>query len=75
MLAGGLGIAALLRRRRQTALPAAEPDTSLAEELRAKIADSKAAEAAAEPVPSDSDLEARRREVRERARGSIDELS
>lgn len=76
VFAGGLGIGALLRRRRR-AQPSVEPESSLAEELRSKLAESRAAEAeaaAAEPVAVESDLEARRREVHERARGSIDEL-
>ena len=76
VFAGGLGIGALLRRRRR-AHPPVEPESSLAEELRSKLAESRAAEAevaAAEPVSVETDLEARRREVHERARGSIDEL-
>ena len=78
VFAGGLGLGALLRRRRRRrSLPPVEPESSLAEELRSKLAESRAAEAeaAAEPVPDETDLEARRREVHERARGSIDELS
>jgi hypothetical protein len=84
-----LGIGALFawrRRRRQRVDALAE--SSLADELRARLAESRAAEAAAttepatepaiEPQPeadgAETDLEARRREVHERARGSIDEL-
>ena len=76
VFAGGLGIGALLRRRRRRSVPAVEPESSLAEELRSKLAESRAAEAeaAAEPVPEETDLEARRREVHERTRQSIDEL-
>ena len=75
VVAGGLGIGALLRRRRRSSPPAA-PEVSLAEELRAKLAESRAAEteAAVEPTPMETDLEARRREVHERAQRSIDEL-
>jgi hypothetical protein len=78
----GLGIAALIRSwRRKPTL--AEPVNSLASELREKLAASRAAEAqteesaeepAAEPA-LETDLDVRRREVHERARGSIDELS
>jgi hypothetical protein len=73
-LLGGLGIGALLRRRRRPS-PVVESESSLADELRAKLAESRAAEAeaAAEPDPETA-LEARRREVHERARASIDEL-
>jgi hypothetical protein len=72
--AGGLGIGAYLRRRRRSAKPV-EQESSLAEELRAKLAESRAAEAA-EPAPTslETDLEARRREVHERAKRSIEEL-
>lgn len=74
-LLGGVGIGALLRRRRRS-FPPVEPESSLAEELRSKLAESRAAEAeaAAEPMPEETGLEARRREVHERARGAIDEL-
>ncbi len=83
----GLGIAALIRSwRRKPAL--VEPVNSFASELREKLAASRAAEAqteesaeesveesAAEPAALETDLDVRRREVHERARGSIDELS
>lgn len=85
---GALGLGALWRRRRgrkRDELPAAtEPDP--AEELRAKLAATKAAEpeAAVEPAveepaaPESSgspmDPEVRRRSVHERARASIDDL-
>ena len=76
VFAGGLGIGALLRRRRRRSVPAVEPESSLAEELRSKLAESRAAEAeaAATPAVEETGLEARRREVHERTRQSIDEL-
>ena len=76
LVAGGLGIGALLRLRRRTPAPL-PPESSLADELREKLAASREAETQAEAPPTPSlvtDLEARRREVHERARGSIDEL-
>ena len=75
VVAGGLGIGALLRRRRR-ASAAVEPESSLADELRAKLAESRAAEGEAptQPTTLETDLEARRREVHERAKRSIDEL-
>ncbi len=84
---GALGLGALWRRRRRRKpdeLPVAtEPDP--AEELRAKLAESKAAipeeesPPAEEPVApegngSPMDPEVRRRAVHERARASIDDL-
>jgi hypothetical protein len=76
---GGLGVGALLRgRRRAVPAPAAADTDSLAEELRAKLAQSRAAseEASAdEPAVSEpSDLDARRRDVHDRARQASDEL-
>jgi hypothetical protein len=86
-IAGALGLGALWRRRRREKLAelpaAAEPDP--AEELRAKLIESKAAATgeeapAGEPVAADGngtpiDPEVRRRAVHERARASIDDLS
>jgi hypothetical protein len=76
VFAGGIGVGALLRRRRKTTAPVEPPTGSLADELRTKLAESRAAEAeaAVEPRSVETDLETRRREVHERARGSIDEL-
>jgi hypothetical protein len=76
---GGLGFGALLRRRRRTAPAAVPADTdSLAEELRSKLAQSRAAAdepAVEEPAaPEPSDLDARRRDVHDRARQALDEL-
>ncbi len=81
---GGLGFGALLRRRRRTVPELAPADTdSLAEELRAKLAASRAAAeepVAREPVVEEpsaaepSDLDSRRRDVHDRARQALDEL-
>jgi hypothetical protein len=77
-LLAGLGIAAFLRSRRQKPAPVAY-ESSLADELREKLAASRRAEeeveaATGEPPAVETDLKARRREVHDRARGSIDEL-
>ncbi len=69
LILGGLGLGALIRRRRRRN---AEPEYSPADELKAKLAESRAAEE--EPV-LETDLEARRRDVHDRARGAIDDLS
>ena len=72
LLLGGFGLFALLRRRRHRAASVPSP----AEELRSKLAESRAAGESEEPEPQlEADLEARRREVHDRARGAIDELS
>ena len=71
LLLGALGLGAFWRRRRRQAV---EPDYSPADELKAKLAETRAGGEDEEPV-LEADLEARRREVHERARGSIDELS
>ena len=77
LLLGGFGIGAYLRRRRRRR---AEPDYSPADELRSKLAESRGAEEA--PVETsaaerglETELEERRRDVHERARGAIDDLS
>ena len=78
--AGAFGVAALLRRLR---LGSGAP----ADELRAKLAEARSVaderetveagettvDAAPDPVPA-SDVDARRRDVHERARQSLDEL-
>ena len=83
-MAGALGLGALWRRRQREEAPAsldAGPDP--AEELRSRLAESRAA--AEEDAPAESeppagqdpeapDPEARRRDLHERARASIDEL-
>ena len=77
-LAGFVGGAAVYRafRRQPQAVPVAEPDP--AEELKAKLAEGRAGgddetPAQAEAAP-DSDVDARRRSVHERARAAIDEM-
>ena len=79
LLLGGFGLGAYLRRRRRRQ---PELDYSPADELRSKLAESRAAgESEPEPEPGpaeeslDSDLERRRREVHDRARGAMDDLS
>ncbi len=67
LLLGGLGLRALLARRRQPALEA-----SPAEGLRAKLAETRA-EPEPEPVPEAPSGD-RRTEVHERARRALDEL-
>ncbi len=67
LLVGGLGIRALLRRRGHT-VPG---DASPAEELRAKLADTRVEPPVEEPA---DDVAARRADVHERARRAIDEL-
>ena len=73
LLLGGFGLGAYLRQRRRRN---AELDHSPADELRTKLAESRTAEEApAEERELEADLEERRREVHERARGAIDDLS
>ena len=72
LLLGALGLGAFWRRRRRTHV---EPDYSPAEELKAKLAESRADEDEAEKPLLETDLEARRREVHDQARGAIDDLS
>jgi hypothetical protein len=72
LLLGGFGIFAFLRRRRHEPEPIASP----ADELRSKLAETRAGGEAPVPEPDlAGDLEARRREVHDRARGAIDDLS
>jgi hypothetical protein len=69
---GGLGLGALLRRRRRPPAPAPKAD-----ELRAKLAASRADAPPAAPapvVPPADDVDARRAEVHERARRALGEL-
>src|SRR5581483_6773718 len=71
LLAGGLGLGALLRRRRSAPAPVSSP----ADELRLRLAESRG-EGSEEPPPQDepADAEARRADVHARARNAIDEL-
>ena len=73
LLLGGFGLGAYLRRRRRRQ---AEPAYSPADELREKLADARAA-GDEEPAEQslETELEQRRREVHDRARGAIDDLS
>jgi hypothetical protein len=83
LVAGGLGLRALLRRRLRPAL-----SPSPAEDLRAKLAQTKAAEPAPAAVPEPEPepepkpepaqpetVEDRRADVHEKARQAIDDLS
>jgi len=90
LLVGGLGVGALLRRRRSQARERerAEAVPSPADELRARLAESRAmagerevdeagetpVAAAPDPSPPNRSPDARRREVHERARQTLDEL-
>ena len=77
LVAGGLGLRALLRRRSRPAL-----SPSPADDLRAKLARSKTQEthstvqeAAPEPEPAQPEtVEGRRADVHEKARRAIDDL-
>jgi DNA-directed RNA polymerase specialized sigma24 family protein len=70
-LAGILGIAWLRRRRHE---PEQAPDP--ADELRAKLAETRVADPEPEPEPEEpADVAARRQDVHDRARAAIDELS
>jgi hypothetical protein len=71
ILLGALGAGAFWRRRRNHA----EPDYSPAEELKAKLAESRGDEDEADKPVLETDLDARRREVHHQARGAIDDLS
>ena len=81
LLAGGLGLGALLRRRGRAASPA--PAASPADDLRAKLDASKSPdEATDEAAPSAErraeseapDVDTRRADVHARARQAIDDL-
>ena len=73
LLLGGFGLGTYLRRRRRRQ---AEPEYSPAHELRSKLAETRTAEEPAPPEQGlETELEERRREVHERARGAIDDLS
>jgi len=71
LLVGALGVGAFWRRRRRKH---DEPEYSPADELKAKLAESRSEDEAEKPV-LETDLDARRREVHDQARGAIDDLS
>jgi hypothetical protein len=66
LLLGGLGLRALLARRRAVTVEVPSP----AADLRAKLAETRVAE----PEPESPDVDSRRAEVHERTRRTIDEL-
>jgi hypothetical protein len=75
LLLGGLGLRALLSRRR----PAAAPLESPAADLREKLAEARATADAQvaqveEPAPSETPVDDRRADVHARARAAIDAL-
>ena len=79
-----LGVRALLRRRRESPAttwePVPAPTATPADDLKAKLAESRGGEEAesAEPEPpvvEDPDADARRADVHARARQAMDELS
>jgi hypothetical protein len=70
LVAGGLGLRALWKRRSR---PALAPDP--AEDLRAKLAQTKAQEPEPEPQPTQpASVEGRREDVHAKARQAIDDL-
>ena len=70
LVAGGLGLRALLKRRSQPAL-----SPSPAEDLRAKLAQTKAQEPEpVQPEPQPETVEGRRADVHAKARQAIDDL-
>ena len=69
LLLGGLGLRTLLRRRSR---PAVEP--THADDLRAKLAESKSEPEPGPAPPPEPGIEERRADVHERARQAIDEL-
>jgi hypothetical protein len=72
LVLGGFGLGAYIRSRRRRR---PELEDSPADELRSKLAESRAAEIDP-PEPSlEADLDERRRDVHDRARGAIDDLS
>jgi hypothetical protein len=76
LLAGALGLRALLRRRVRESAALEEPH---ADTLRAKLAETRATDVGArqdaEPAGAGADVAERRADVHERARQAIDDLS
>jgi hypothetical protein len=73
VLTGLVALVAYILRRRNVPSVTAEPDVDPAEELRRKL-DETRARAEPEAAELSDDLDARRREVHERARASADEM-
>jgi hypothetical protein len=76
-VAGGVAAARIFRRAPVPAPVTREPDP--ADALRAKLAETKAAQVEPEPEPAspgqpDDDPDARRRAVHERGRAAVDEM-
>jgi hypothetical protein len=71
LLAGGLGLRALLRRRRHAPVEAPSP----ADDLKAKLAATRADDEPAVGEDPEPDLDARRADVHARARQAMDYLS
>lgn len=69
LLAGGLGLRMLLRRKLRPA-PVSEP----VDELRAKLAETRSEDETPSPNGTGPDVDDRRADVHERARRAIDEL-
>ena len=77
LAAAVLGLALLFGRRRRRSAPAPEVSPE-ADELRARLAEARAAEEAAEvaePEPPAGELDGRRADVHERARRALGELA
>ena len=78
LVVGALGLTAFLKRRRERA---AVPPPSPADDLKAKLAESRSVEEPAPaptvppPVVDDPDVDTRRADVHARARQAMDELS
>jgi hypothetical protein len=76
---GGIAAYRFVRRQEAALQPSAEPDVR-ADELRAKLAESRAAEPVAEPEPGEEPAaeaespEERRRRVHEEGRAALDDM-
>jgi hypothetical protein len=71
LIAGGLGLRVLLRRRARPAVVSEAVVAEPADELRAKLAETRADDA---PPSANGSVDSRREDVHERARRAIDEL-
>ena len=72
LVLGGFGLGAYIRSRRRRRI---ELEASPADELRSKLAESRSAELEPpDPVP-EADVDELRRDVHDRARSAIDDLS